>query len=198
MLSGLRSPPSETSISKRASFSTRERAVSTHARAHTPPQPSSGTSQQSEQEALLRYARSHFQIPKVFEESQRGENTKELAESAQRGDPEPSYRLAGEVPTASLMRCGSSKRATVDPRATARLPHSPGNPEQARSPPSRSVRMREWALPHETCSTCVSWGLSRGSGTGEGSSTYSYPLAETRTAGVTARHTGGEAQRFGR
>ena len=142
---------------------------------------------------MLRYARSHFQIPKVLEDSQRGENTKEPAESAQRGDPESSYRFAGEEPTASLMRCGSSKRATVHPRATARLPHSPGNPEQAGSPPSRSVRMREWALPHETCSTCVSWGLSRGSGTGEGSSTYSYPLAETRTASVTARHAGGEA-----
>ena len=57
------------------------------------------------------------------------------------------------------------------------LSHTPGT---GPSPPSPSVRTSEWALPQETCSTRVSWGLSSGSGTGEGSSTYSYPLAETR------------------
>lgn len=61
------------------------------------------------------------------------------------------------------------------PKGKSAAPPAPPlqEPGTASSPPSRSVRMREWARPQDTCSTRVSWGLCRGSGTGEGSSTYS-------------------------
>lgn len=41
------------------------------------------------------------------------------------------------------------------------------------SPPSSSVRTREWARPQATCSTLVCWGWTRGRATGDGSNTKS-------------------------
>lgn len=40
-------------------------------------------------------------------------------------------------------------------------------------PPSESVSTKEWARPHDTWRTRVSWGLASGRDTGDGSSTYS-------------------------
>lgn len=85
--------------------------------------------------------------------------------------------------SSSLKRCGSCVVYTSDAltvKADQQLTSSwlciclhVATVTASLSPPSSSVRTREWARPQATCSTLVCWGWTRGRATGDGSNTKS-------------------------